>query len=80
MEAKQLYRELTDGKGYLRLVYGPANADKRARILSAIRGERVPKSKAGWTVFWDAIMELYAVPPGCIAVRETALSEIVKAQ
>jgi hypothetical protein len=76
MNAKELFVKYTGG--YINRVYGPANAAKRAEILSALRGEKVPKSRAGWSVFWFAMMELYEVPEGCTAARDAMLTEIVK--
>lgn len=52
--------------------FGPAMATARARVLSALRGVMVPKSKARWGVFRDEVYAAFPTGPySCEAVRET---------
>jgi hypothetical protein len=40
---------------------GPSNADLRARILSQLTGQMVPKAKAGATAVRDALLEAFGI-------------------
>jgi hypothetical protein len=76
-EAKRLFVEYTRGTGRIDWLYGPSNASRRADILSALRGVKVPKSKAAWGVFESAMMELHGIASGCTAERHHNLRDAV---
>jgi hypothetical protein len=49
---------------------GPRNADRRARILSALTGTRQPQSKAGVTALRTAFYDALGIIGECEAERE----------
>jgi hypothetical protein len=49
---------------------GPASADARQEIASALAGVRVPKSKAGVTMLRAAFYDLAKPEGNCLAARE----------
>jgi GGDEF domain-containing protein len=60
------------------MLYGDANAEVRAAILSAIKGQKVPKSRAGITELERAVMELFGITGNTGAERRDNLEEAVK--
>lgn len=56
-------------------LFGPRHAQNRARILSELRGEKVPKSRAGWTQFKIAMFDLFDVHEECYAAMRATLGE-----
>ncbi len=64
-EARRLFVLYTGG--YIDRLYGPANAARRAEILSAIDCRKVPKSKAAWHIFRSAVIAMYGIGRDCIA-------------
>ena len=76
-EAKRLFCQYTDGRGVIDRLYGPANAPKRAAILSVLAGRKVAKSRAAWHEFAAAIYALYRIEGGCIAEKDSRLRDAV---
>lgn len=51
------------GNLFLESFWGPRHEDARAAILSALTGAKVPKSKAGFTAFREALYGAFGVEP-----------------
>ena len=76
--ARNLFQTYTGGR--IDALYGPAQAAHRAEILSAIAGQRIPKSRAGWTVFRRAVYELFGATGECDVARERDLQRLCKGE
>ena len=76
--ARNLFVAYTGGR--IGTLYGPAQADRRAEILSAIAGQRIPKSRAGWNMFRRAVYELYGATGDCDVARERDLQRLCKGE
>jgi hypothetical protein len=79
LEARRLYLAYTGDRCRIDSLYGPAKASCRAHILSALRGVKVTQSKAGWSMFREAIYELFGATGDCSAAREDSLAELARA-
>lgn len=73
-EAKRLFMVYTANPGRVNSLYGPVKTSCRAHIMSALKGETVSKSKAGWNTFRDAMIELYGATGDCIAAEDNDLA------
>lgn len=49
---------------------GPAKASRRAHVMSALAGARVPQSRAGITAIEQALFSITQADGSCLAVRE----------
>lgn len=75
-----LIREFTAESFNLELLYGPQGLAARATILSAITGDYVPKSKAGWNAFRSAVYAWANVTGDCEATRQSNFTAWAKGQ
>ena len=78
VEAAREFGRLTGGSFYIGRMFGPRMADARAAVLSALTGERVPKSRAGWNVFRDAMNVAFSVPSAHVAGMDDSLSILAR--
>ena len=77
-EAARLLGAYSGGHFTLGGLFGPVKATCRAHILSALTGEKVAKSNAGWNALRLALFDAFAVPSDCLALMEDSLSEIAR--
>lgn len=69
-EALRLLGVYTGGRFDVWMLVGPANAAHRAQVLSALRGSRVPQSKAGVNALKGALYSEAGVTGDCEADRD----------
>jgi len=70
----------TRNTGNIDYLYGPTNKTNRAMIMSAISGEKVNKSAAGWNKFRRAVAQYYGATGGCLAALEANIRDNALAQ
>lgn len=72
LEALRLLSVYTAGKFDIWMLSGNARASSRAHIMSALEGQKVPKSKAGVSVLRDRFYSIAEITEGCMAARQDA--------
>lgn len=65
----------TGGRYDINTLAGPANASRRAHIMSALYGKRIPQAKSGINAMWGAFFVIAGVDGNCIRHREDAFIE-----
>lgn len=74
--AKLLYGTFTP-TGVIGRFYGPAKAAHRAKILTILSKTEIsiPKSKATWGRFRDAVIQLFGAEGDCVAAVDSDLAK-----
>jgi hypothetical protein len=70
-----LLRIYTAGRYDIWMLAGGPRASSRSHVMSALRGERVPQSKAGVTAIREAFYSMAQVEPGCLNAQEEQFVE-----
>ena len=79
VEARRLYLAYTGDRCRIDSLYGPVKASCRAHILTALRGVKAPQSKAGWSIFREAMYVLFGATGDCTAARDDSLAALARA-
>jgi len=70
INALKLLNEATNSRLDIWNLAGPYNAARRAQIMSALMGAKVPQSKAGVNAIQDELHRRLSVKGNCIAARD----------